>query len=99
MSCEPFATNKQDVKIENSHLKLKDVLIPIPWMALETVTERRSDKRYSKQSDIWAYGVTIWEIFSKGKEPYEDMDYQDIFCMLNRGERLSQPIFCSTDMY
>lgn len=68
---------------------------PIKWMALESILFRR----YTHQSDVWSYGVTIWEMMSYGAEPYTNMRPQEVPDLLEKGERLSQPQICTIDVY
>ncbi|XP_036957538.1 receptor tyrosine-protein kinase erbB-3a [Acanthopagrus latus] len=68
---------------------------PIKWMALESILFRR----YTHQSDVWSYGVTVWEMMSYGAEPYTSMRPQDVSDLLEKGERLSQPQICTIDVY
>ncbi|XP_050930426.1 receptor tyrosine-protein kinase erbB-3a isoform X3 [Lates calcarifer] len=68
---------------------------PIKWMALESILFRR----YTHQSDVWSYGVTIWEMMSYGVEPYTTMRPQEVPNLLEKGERLSQPPICTIDVY
>uniref|UniRef100_A0A8C4GQJ9 Receptor protein-tyrosine kinase n=1 Tax=Dicentrarchus labrax TaxID=13489 RepID=A0A8C4GQJ9_DICLA len=68
---------------------------PIKWMALESILFRR----YTHQSDVWSYGVTVWEMMSYGVEPYTTMSPQEVPDLLEKGERLSQPAICTIDVY
>ncbi|KAL0978362.1 hypothetical protein UPYG_G00169500 [Umbra pygmaea] len=68
---------------------------PIKWMALESILFRR----YTHQSDVWSYGVTVWEMMSYGVEPYSTMRPQEVPDLLEKGERLSQPHICTIDVY
>ncbi|KAG9269097.1 receptor tyrosine-protein kinase erbB-3-like isoform X2 [Astyanax mexicanus] len=68
---------------------------PIKWMALESILFRR----YSHQSDVWSYGVTVWEMMSHGAEPYATMHPHDVPNLLEKGERLAQPQICTIDVY
>lgn len=68
---------------------------PIKWMALESVLFRK----YTHQSDVWSYGVTVWEMMSNGAEPYTSMRPQEVPDLLEKGERLSQPQICTIDVY
>ncbi|XP_076840273.1 receptor tyrosine-protein kinase erbB-3b isoform X2 [Brachyhypopomus gauderio] len=68
---------------------------PIKWMALESILFRR----YSHQSDVWSYGVTVWEMMSNGAEPYAAMHPHDVPGLLEKGERLAQPQICTIDVY
>uniref|UniRef100_A0A3Q1CT61 Receptor protein-tyrosine kinase n=1 Tax=Amphiprion ocellaris TaxID=80972 RepID=A0A3Q1CT61_AMPOC len=72
-----------------------EVKTPIKWMALESILFRR----YTHQSDVWSYGVTIWEMMSYGAEPYAAMRSQEVPDLLEKGERLSQPQICTIDVY
>ncbi|XP_056131234.1 receptor tyrosine-protein kinase erbB-3b [Lampris incognitus] len=68
---------------------------PIKWMALESILFQR----YTHQSDVWSYGVTLWEMMSFGEEPYASVQPQDVPSLLEKGERLSQPQICTIDVY
>lgn len=72
-----------------------DTKTPIKWMALESILFRR----YSHQSDVWSYGVTVWEMMSFGMEPYVSVLPHDVPGLLEKGERLSQPHICTIDVY
>ncbi|XP_066520621.1 receptor tyrosine-protein kinase erbB-3a [Hoplias malabaricus] len=72
-----------------------DVKTPIKWMALESILFHR----YTHQSDVWSYGVTVWEMMSYGAEPYATMRPQEVPDLLEKGKRLSQPQICTIDVY
>uniref|UniRef100_A0AAX7SXE7 Receptor protein-tyrosine kinase n=1 Tax=Astatotilapia calliptera TaxID=8154 RepID=A0AAX7SXE7_ASTCA len=72
-----------------------DTKTPIKWMALESILFRR----YTHQSDVWSYGVTVWEMMSFGAEPYASVSPQEVPGLLEKGERLSQPHICTIDVY
>ncbi|XP_028853865.1 receptor tyrosine-protein kinase erbB-3a isoform X3 [Denticeps clupeoides] len=72
-----------------------DLKTPIKWMALESILFRR----FTHQSDVWSYGVTVWEMMSYGAEPYASMRPQAVPDLLEKGERLSQPQICTIDVY
>ncbi|XP_030279893.1 receptor tyrosine-protein kinase erbB-3b isoform X4 [Sparus aurata] len=72
-----------------------DTKTPIKWMALESILFRR----YTHQSDVWSYGVTVWEMMSFGAEPYVSVQPQEVPSLLEKGERLSQPHICTIDVY
>nr|XP_014354429.1 PREDICTED: receptor tyrosine-protein kinase erbB-3 [Latimeria chalumnae] len=72
-----------------------EIKTPIKWMALESIHFRR----YTHQSDVWSYGVTIWEMMTFGSEPYAGIRLQEVPDLLEKGERLSQPPICTIDVY
>ncbi|XP_068613537.1 receptor tyrosine-protein kinase erbB-4-like [Brachionichthys hirsutus] len=69
--------------------------MPIKWMALECIHYRK----FTHQSDVWSYGVTIWEIMTFGGKPYDGISTREIPDLLEKGERLPQPPVCTIDVY
>ncbi|XP_060716375.1 receptor tyrosine-protein kinase erbB-4-like isoform X1 [Tachysurus vachellii] len=67
----------------------------IKWMALECIHYRK----FTHQSDVWSYGVTIWELMTFGAKPYEGVPNREIPDILEKGERLAQPPICTIDVY
>ena len=48
---------------------------------------------FSSKSEVWSYGVTLWEIFTLGREPYENVhDYDQLVVSLTNGMRLGPPL-------
>ncbi|XP_075908537.1 uncharacterized protein LOC116954713 [Petromyzon marinus] len=69
--------------------------MPIKWMALESIQYRT----FTHQSDVWSYGVTVWELMTFGGKPYEGIPAREIPELLEKGERLPQPPICTIDVY
>ncbi|XP_053332847.1 receptor tyrosine-protein kinase erbB-4-like [Clarias gariepinus] len=65
------------------------------WMALECIQYRR----FTHQSDVWSFGVTIWEMLMFGGKPYDGIPAHEIPDILEKGERLPQPPICTIDVY
>ncbi|XP_035025163.2 epidermal growth factor receptor [Hippoglossus stenolepis] len=69
--------------------------VPIKWMALESILNRT----YTHQSDVWSFGVTVWELMTFGTKPYDGIPACEIAAVLEKGERLPQPPICTIDVY
>ncbi|XP_023687473.2 receptor tyrosine-protein kinase erbB-2 [Paramormyrops kingsleyae] len=69
--------------------------VPIKWMALESILHRK----FTHQSDVWSYGVTVWELMTFGAKPYDMIPAREIPELLEGGDRLPQPLICTIDVY
>eukprot|EP01137_Pigoraptor_chileana_P024785 Opistho-2@93286 len=67
-----------------------DRKLPIKWLSIESLEKRI----FTHASDVWSYGVTAWEIFSKGIKPYPGIENRDIAAYLAQGRRMSAPEGC-----
>ena len=64
--------------------------LPAKWMAPESL-----DKSiYYISSDVWSFGVLLWEIETFGQSPYPSVDIVDLFQSLSQGYRMEQPRTC-----
>lgn len=68
---------------------------PLKWYAPESYNYGQ----FSHQSDVWSFGVTIWEMYSFGESPYGDMKGSDAIKLIDAGERLKQPEACPDNIY
>ncbi|RUS84382.1 hypothetical protein EGW08_007844 [Elysia chlorotica] len=68
---------------------------PIKWYAPESVCYGH----FSRASDVWSYGVTLWEMFSYGAAPYEEMTGVEVIKFIEDGNRLGQPLKCPEVVY
>ncbi|KAL7057795.1 hypothetical protein AAHC03_016847 [Spirometra sp. Aus1] len=80
---------------EHGEVIVQSGRVPIRWLAVETLTSGR----YSFKTDVWAYGVTLWEIFTFGERPYANIDTADVKRYVLEGGRLTQPDICTLDAY
>ncbi|XP_051543405.1 ephrin type-A receptor 3-like [Myxocyprinus asiaticus] len=64
--------------------------IPIRWTAPEAITYRK----FTSASDMWSYGIVMWEVISYGERPYWEMSNQDVIKAIDEGYRLPAPMDC-----
>ena len=69
--------------------------IPVAWMAPEAICY----SKYSTASDVWSYGCLLYEIWSLGKPPFNNLPGEEINEMLQVGERLAPPPGCPKKVY
>uniref|UniRef100_A0A674NLK4 receptor protein-tyrosine kinase n=1 Tax=Takifugu rubripes TaxID=31033 RepID=A0A674NLK4_TAKRU len=71
------------------------VRVPIKWMAMESLSE----SIYTTKSDVWSFGVTMWEIVSRGRTPYPGVQNSELLDLLQSGDRLKVPTDCDHRLY
>ncbi|NWQ93976.1 RON protein, partial [Burhinus bistriatus] len=75
---------------QHRHAKL-----PVKWMALESL----QTQKFTTKSDVWSFGVLMWELLTRGASPYPGVDPYDMARYLLRGRRLPQPHHCPDTLY
>uniref|UniRef100_A0A3Q0RLS6 receptor protein-tyrosine kinase n=1 Tax=Amphilophus citrinellus TaxID=61819 RepID=A0A3Q0RLS6_AMPCI len=69
--------------------------MPVKWIALESL----ADRVFTVKSDVWAFGITMWEIATRGMTPYPGVQNHEIYDYLVEGHRLKQPPDCLDELY
>lgn len=70
-------------------------LVPVKWMAPESL----ADHIYTSRSDVWSFGILLWELVTLGAVPYPGIAVQDLFKLLKEGYRMDKPNNCSNELY
>lgn len=80
----------------SEYVKQNQEPLPWRWMAPESLTKME----FTEKSDVWAFGVLLWEIYSGGSTPYPGLSWdQDFAGKLLNGFRLEKPESCADNMY
>uniref|UniRef100_A0A8B9JRY6 receptor protein-tyrosine kinase n=1 Tax=Astyanax mexicanus TaxID=7994 RepID=A0A8B9JRY6_ASTMX len=69
--------------------------IPIRWTAPEAIQYRK----FTSSSDVWSYGIVMWEVMSYGERPYWDMSNQDVINAIEQDYRLPPPMDCPNALH
>lgn len=85
----------RDIYQENLYKKSGSGMLPIKWLAIESMTHQV----YSTHTDVWSFGVLLYEIVTKGAVPYPTVDTKDILNFLKDGGRMDRPSGCRADVY
>ncbi|KAJ8717423.1 hypothetical protein PYW08_005822 [Mythimna loreyi] len=85
----------RDVYEENQYKQKGNGKMPVKWMAVESLTRRI----YTTQSDVWSFGVVVWEIATVGGAPYAAVPGARLPRLLRSGYRLPKPNNCSPQLY
>ncbi|XP_056115225.1 tyrosine-protein kinase receptor UFO isoform X2 [Rhinichthys klamathensis goyatoka] len=81
-----FGLSKQIYSSNYYRHKNWTIKLPVRWMAIESV----SDNIFTTKSDVWSFGITMWEITSRGKTPYPGVSNYELLDFLEKGHRLTQ---------
>ncbi|XP_054857032.1 ephrin type-A receptor 2 [Eublepharis macularius] len=69
--------------------------IPIRWTAPEAISHRK----FTSASDVWSYGIVMWEVMSYGERPYWELSNHEVMKAINEGFRLPAPMDCPSAIY
>ncbi|XP_071769846.2 receptor-type tyrosine-protein kinase FLT3 [Centroberyx gerrardi] len=86
----------RDIDNDSNYVVRGNVRLPVKWMAPESIFQGM----YTMKSDVWAYGILLWEIFSLGITPYPGMKVDNKFySMIERGFKMECPYYAGESVY
>ncbi|XP_026821303.1 fibroblast growth factor receptor homolog 1-like [Rhopalosiphum maidis] len=86
----------KDIQNQEYYRKTTNGRLPLKWMAPEAL----SRGLYTIQSDVWSYGVLLWEIMTLGDRPYPSVPNMEVLLdLLKSGHRMEKPFYCSQEIY
>ncbi|XP_046608465.1 proto-oncogene tyrosine-protein kinase receptor Ret isoform X2 [Neodiprion virginianus] len=85
----------RDVYEDDAYLKRSKGRVPVKWMAPESL----ADHVYTSKSDVWSFGVLLWELVTLGASPYPGVDVHNLYNLLKAGYRMEKPANCSHQLY
>lgn len=86
----------RDIHSQDYYRKTSEGRLPVKWMAPEALFHRV----YTSQSDVWAFGILLWEIMTLGGTPYPSVpSVEKLFQLLRDGHRMEKPTNCSLEIY
>ncbi|KAM6900550.1 receptor-type tyrosine-protein kinase FLT3-like [Xenentodon cancila] len=86
----------RDIDNDSNYVVRGNVRLPVKWMAPESIFQGV----YTNKSDVWAYGILLWEIFSLGVTPYPGVRVDHTFySMIERGFKMECPYYADESVY
>ncbi|XP_055612387.1 tyrosine-protein kinase receptor torso isoform X2 [Uranotaenia lowii] len=85
----------RDIYQENMYRKTGNGKLPIKWLAIESLTHQV----YTSQSDVWAFGILLYEICTLGGNPYPLLSTNGLIVELKKGYRMEKPASCNRELY
>ncbi|XP_030583331.1 mast/stem cell growth factor receptor kita isoform X2 [Archocentrus centrarchus] len=86
----------RDITTDSNYVVKGNARLPVKWMSPESIFECV----YTFESDVWSYGILLWEIFSLGNSPYPGMPVDAKFYkLIKEGYRMDAPEFAPNEMY
>ncbi|XP_004706385.1 platelet-derived growth factor receptor alpha [Echinops telfairi] len=86
----------RDIMHDSNYVSKGSTFLPVKWMAPESIF----DNLYTTLSDVWSYGILLWEIFSLGGTPYPGMTVDSTFYnKIKSGYRMAKPDHATSEVY
>jgi len=85
----------RDVMANNIYERKTEGRLPIRWMGPESLY----DNIYTTKTDVWSFGVLLWEIVTLGSTPYPGMSGSEVMKKVKEGYRLEKPEHCDREIY
>ncbi|XP_077465235.1 platelet-derived growth factor receptor beta [Stigmatopora argus] len=86
----------RDIMHDSNYISKGSTFLPLKWMAPESIFHNL----YTTLSDVWSYGILLWEIFTLGGTPYPDLPMNEMFySALKRGYRMGKPAHACEQVY
>uniref|UniRef100_A0A8D8XL91 receptor protein-tyrosine kinase n=1 Tax=Cacopsylla melanoneura TaxID=428564 RepID=A0A8D8XL91_9HEMI len=85
----------RDVLSGDYYRKKSDGKVPVKWVAPEALFENL----YTYQSDVWSFGILLWEIITFGGIPYPAIPTEALYSLLQNGYRMEKPAHCTDEVY
>ncbi|KAL4617648.1 tyrosine-protein kinase SYK isoform X1 [Arapaima gigas] len=90
-----FGLSKALAEEENYYKAKTHGKWPVKWYAPECINYFK----FSGKSDVWSFGVLMWEAYSFGQKPYKGMKGNEVLQMIESGERMAAPVNCPPEVY
>ncbi|NXP81756.1 FLT3 kinase, partial [Ramphastos sulfuratus] len=86
----------RDVVNDSNYIVRGNARLPVKWMAPESLF----DRTYTMKSDVWSYGILLWEIFSLGVNPYPGIQVDtNFYKLIQSGFKMDRPYYATKDVY